>query len=400
MAITFSPEGSFPQNSEDGFPIGQSFYLAFSNSVDLKTLKTSCILFGKDFDKSSGPDNALWVNNSDSTNPFFLKSPGLNGFVECDFEEYFVDNFTDGNPSATQHILEQIADKNTVVRVTPKQVLAENNEYKLFIVGKTSEDVEAGLPAYITNLAKNDSIRERSVYDAGLFDAVNNTSSYDERITTSGSYEQLSNETDVTLNVKIVVAGVGSKAEYIWWFSDEAEPGLNDPRWNQRKSRAMSRWRITGRGVMLRFSSSTYELNETFTIKCYETEKLVQSYLITFQTSSDSVYEYPEHASTSPIGLGANIIPGLDGSVEEQKELKILSIEPYDGSINNKLDLRKIIITFNEDLDVASVTQDRIKITSYPVSGTFDGPDSTRTNRESVLYKILSVDGNQIIIEL
>tara|TARA_E500000331_G_C17229201_1_gene701817 strand:- start:160 stop:1347 length:1188 start_codon:yes stop_codon:yes gene_type:complete len=395
MAITFIPANSFPQNSEDGFPVGQSFYLAFSNSVDLKTLKTSCILFGKDFDRSSGPDNALWVNNSDSTNPFFLKSPGHKGFVECDFEEYFVDDFTDDEPAAIQYLLEQVAEKKTIVRVTPKQVLAENTEYKLFIVGKTSEDVAVGVPDYVLALSKQDSARERSVYDA-----QDSTSAFEERIITSGSYIKKGNENSATLNIKVITEGIGSKAEYIWWFSDEAEPGPAAPEYKKRKSRAVQRWRNTDRGVLIKFSAALLELNETFQVKCYDSAKLENSYLITFQTSTDSIYTYPDHASTSPIGLGANIIPGLDGVVEENKELKVVSIEPYDGSINNRLDLNKIIITFNEDLDPASITQEAIKITSYPVSGSFDRVDYSGLNQPQKLYKIISVSNNKIIVEI
>ena len=93
MPITFKPENSYPQNLEDGFPVGQSFYLIFSNRVDLKKFKECCVLFGKDFDRSSGPDNSLWLNTSDATNPFFLRSPGFGGFVDYDIEEFLINDY-------------------------------------------------------------------------------------------------------------------------------------------------------------------------------------------------------------------------------------------------------------------------------------------------------------------
>ena len=82
MAINYLPNSSVPLNNETQFPVGQELILVFDNPIDLKTFKESCILFGPDFDITSGPDNAVWLNQSENANPFFLKSPGFNGFVD------------------------------------------------------------------------------------------------------------------------------------------------------------------------------------------------------------------------------------------------------------------------------------------------------------------------------
>ena len=393
MAITFLADKSYPQNLEDGFPVGQSFYLAFSNSVDLKLLKKSCVLFGKDFDTSSGPNNALAVDLSSGDNPFYLKSPGMNGFIECDFEEYYVDEFTDESPAAIQYLLTRVQEKKTIVKVTPKSVLGENSEYKLYILGNTSEDIKNAIPDYLDILDKNNTLSERTV-----FDVKDSNDNFEERIVSRGSYEAKSGEANATLNIKIVEAGQGSKAKFIWWFSDEAEPMPANPSYKKRLSRCAQRWRNKDRGVMLRFFDAEYVLNETFSIDCFQPIELAESYLITFRTSTDSVYEYPEQVSSSPIGLGANIIPGLLG-IQEEKELYVTKIEPANNSINNKLDLKNIIIYFNQNIDANSVTQDSISIKAYPVSGVFDSKNGYM-EREYELYKIISVVDNKIFLEL
>ena len=211
MPIEFLPEKSYPQNTEDGFPVGQSFYLAFSNSVDLKLLEKNCVLFGKDFDRNTGPNEALSLNTSEGTNPFFLKSPGLKGFVECSFEEYFVNDFDDDLPSQIQSLLDKVDEKKTIVKVTPKTILGENQEYKLYLLGSTSDEIEEGVPSYLQILNSNSTISKRTVYDVA--DSLNQV---EERIMSRGSFEPKNFENSAVLNIKIIKEGEGSKANFIW----------------------------------------------------------------------------------------------------------------------------------------------------------------------------------------
>jgi hypothetical protein len=80
--------------------------------------------------------------------------------------------------------------------------------------------------------------------------------------------------------------------------------------------------------------------------------------------------------------------------------LKVISVRPADGSVNNPLDLKKIVIEFNNNLDPATITQETVTILSYPVSGTFDGDAGTRSDRERKIYKIISVEDNKLTLEL
>ena len=85
MTIQFLSNVSYPQNNEDEFPVGQEIIFLFSESVDIKKIKESFVLYGQDFDRTSGPDNALWLNTQSGENPFFLRSPGFKGFVAQEF---------------------------------------------------------------------------------------------------------------------------------------------------------------------------------------------------------------------------------------------------------------------------------------------------------------------------
>jgi len=351
------------------------------------------VLFGKDFDTSSGPNNALAVDLSTGENPFFLKSPGMNGFIECDFEEYHIDDFDDESPSATQWQTTRVADRKTIVQVTPKIALGENREYKLYLLGKTSETIIEGIPGYVDILAKNNTLSERTVFDAKDFNG-----NFEERVSTKGSYETKTNEVFASLNIKIVAAGQGAKAKFIWWFSDETEPMPANPEYKKRISSCAERWRSKDRGVMLRFRDAQYDLNEMFRVECFGVSELEKSYLITFKTSTDSVYEYPEQVSSSPIGLGGNIVSGMNGLLETEK-LEVLKIEPANNSINNKLNLKNIIIHFNKNIDSNSVTQNNIRVKVYPVSGSFDSANG-EMERDYELYKIVNVVDNKIYLEL
>lgn len=390
MAIQLLPNLSFPQNNEDQFPVGQQIFLAFNNAVDLKSVKESVVLFGPDFDRSSGPNNSLWINASSGENPYFLKSPGFKGFVDCDFEEITITNL---DPIAFEDSV-SIIDRqaiNTLIKVTPKEPLKEETTYSLFMVGSSVDNLE-GLPESLIAISKNKCISERTIYSPSK-DGILET-----RLSSYGSFEPKNNETSTTLNVKIVTGGVGSEAKYVWWFSDEQEPTPAQAYYSERLSRCVQRWRSCARGVMLRFEQSSFTLNEKFTIKCYSRINLPESYLINFKTGTDSIYVYPEYTSTSPIGLN---LPGADTNVAvPQEDLKIVSVTPYDGAINVDLGLKQIIIEFNRNLDATTVTQDSIELLSYPVSGSFDGPKGTRSDREKKVFKIISVEANKIILEL
>ena len=362
----------------------------------MDTLKESCVLFGKDFDRTSGPNNSLWLNTSDATNPFFLRSPNFPGFVECDFEEIAIDSPETKTALEEQRISKQVLEQATLISMTPKQVLGEYSEYYLYIIGENVDTATGELPEFVSEYAKSKALSIKSIY------SVLKDTEFEDRVRSKGSFEPKNNESQALLNIKIIENGEGSQAKYIWWFEDEVEPTPANPNWNHRVSRCVQRWRATDRGVLVRFDGSLYKAGEKFQIYCYEKEYLQESFLIKFKTTSDSVYTHPSNVSTSPIGVfGEEFLPPVD-SVEsvDKNALKVISVTPYDGAVNVSLNTNKIIIEFNKELDPSTITQENIELFSYPVSGSFDGPSGTRSDRERKLYKIINVNQNKLILEI
>ena len=398
MSITLKVNESYPTNNESEFPVGQEIVLVFDRALDLKVAKDSVILFGPDFDTTSGPDNGLWLNRSNATNPFFLKSPGFSGFVECEFKTYLVNNLAELKVEDNQEIYEKSNnDRFSVLVITPKKPLKNNTKYNLFICGKTLDDI-TNVPDAIKAFAENKCISERTVYDA--YKLVNATKTLDDRIKSYGSYQPKNNEASAKLNIKVVTAGVGSEAKYKWWFEDENEPQPASANYSSRLSRCVQRWRSTDRGVLIKFNGGSFAAGDTFYIDLVKEDLLQDSYLIDFNTGTDSIFEYPTYTSTSPIAPDGLLIPELNSNIAPAATyLKLLSSDPYNGEVNVDLNLNKITLTFDKAIDLATATQENIQIESQSVSGVFDGPRGTRSNRPEKLYKIISVSNNKITLE-
>ena len=83
--MAFELQGSpytYPGTNQEDVPVGEQIKLFFNRYVDEKTIKDNVVIFGPDFDRTSGPDNSVWINNRSGENPFYLRSPGFNGFVD------------------------------------------------------------------------------------------------------------------------------------------------------------------------------------------------------------------------------------------------------------------------------------------------------------------------------
>lgn len=399
MTIQFLSNVSYPQNNEDEFPVGQEIIFIFSESVDIKKIKESFVLYGEDFDRTSGPDNSLWLNSQSGENPFFLRSPGFKGFVDYDVRQVLITSHKTMEERVSQLQYEPETDQLSAIVFTPKTLLRENSKYEIFLVGNNVDNLET-LPNGFASLSKDRALSARTIFDAYSLDANNDYIDVSSRIKSYGSFKPKSNEVSARVNIKIITAGEGSSAKYKWWFDDELEPQPANPVYKNRVSRCVQRWRKLDRGVLVKFSLDSYEEDELFQINCVKSETLETSYLLTFQTGTGSIYEYPENSSTSPIGVGNLVLPGAIPNQVTGTPLEIVSVTPFDGSVNNPLDLNKIIIEFNKDLDATTITQDTVSITSYPISGTFDGYSGTRSDRERKVYKIISVEDNKLILEI
>lgn len=359
----------YPQNQSTNIPIGSSLYLVFDKEVDLESIKNSVILFGPDSDKTIMPDNALWINDKQGQNKDFLKSPGYKGFCEFDIEVKYLDR-------QTLEVIDVVDDFDRTlyycgVIITPKITLATNIEYTFYVIGANTQSLD---PIYQTNKA----VSLRTVYSPKLVDSL------DSRIKIRGTYKGKEPEGN-NLNIQIVSSGNGNAAQYVYWFDDQNID-------MSKVSRCSGRWRSIDKGLVIKFDDTQYTEGEIITIKCYPIDLLQDSYIFTFTTGDGSIFiePKPDYRSTSPINTVVQVDPN-------DKLLSIVSITPYHGEVNVPIETNKIIVTFNKELDPSSITQEAIKLQSLPVSGFYDSGYDKK--REYKLYKILSVDGNKLIVE-
>jgi hypothetical protein len=143
---------TYPANLDAGIPTGQSITLIFDRGVDLTTVKNNVVLYGRDFDRTSGPDSAYWVDPKTSHNPFFLKSPGFTGVVELEFTAVYVDlsDYTEIVGEVFLSRADELAygtdGAGHKVIASPKNFLAPEVEYTLHINGDP-DSVSRGISA-------------------------------------------------------------------------------------------------------------------------------------------------------------------------------------------------------------------------------------------------------------
>lgn len=341
MPITLSTQNSYPLNQTKTFPLGEEIKLEFDNLVDDKSAKESIFLL-KASDKS---------------------------VIETEIKTYAIDANGD---VLDDTFLESVITQKTIVSVKPVVFLEANTDYQLFIRGSAIEQL-----VELSEELNSNTLSARTVFNTSLDNAFTN------QVRVYGSYE---GESATHLNLEIVQAGSDSEARYLWWFENEARPQPTGNRYN----RTLTRWRSLSRGCYIKFYGGEFEAGKIYQVKVYPKDKLAASYLINFSTSSDDLILKPEVESTSDIGL---VLPEHTVS-SFQENLRVISMTPENGSVNQSKNINKIVITFNKDIDPTSVTQDSIKLFKQPVSGFYNGESSVEK-----IPKEIIVNANQITLE-
>ena len=356
----------YPTDSSVGIPVSPTITITFDSDIDFSSCKGNVILYGRDFDYTSGPESTTWIDDDTGNNPYFLSSPGFSGTVPCDYELVYVDTTT-GNEIDPQP---DVYDETTVtyyhqLKITPKEILAPNVEYTLYIIG----DSESGT---------SDAIQSRTVYDVDASAAT----STDGSVVVYGGY---TGSSDDTVNVEITTSGDIGTAKYKWWYTTE---GVGAARTGKLCS---SRYRRLEDGVQIKFSGSGFVSGDVYTFEVRQAEKFANSYSLSFTAGTGSIEEVPETASTSIIGSSTSL-------TSEATVMTVLDMDPDDGSTNQSLRDRRVTITFSNELDPDTVTDATITVTAYQVSGNFDTAYSGGEPQE--LVKKLTVNGDQLIIDL
>ena len=191
---------------------------------------------------------------------------------------------------------------------------------------------------------------------------------------------------DDTINVQITTSGDISTAKYKWWLSSLGSGSAVTGRVTSRKFRTLS----DTLGLEIRFTGSGFVNGDTYTVALSGVERLATNTQVTFTTGDGSYVAAPDSPSTpAPSVPPSSAYPG----VTTAEAFEPLDVFPPDRSYNVDLANRTITIEFDSDLDAATVTQESVTVTVYPVLGEYAG----RSRR--ILAKKLTVSGNILTIE-
>lgn len=356
-------ESVFPSPDATGIPIGASIALTFSVGVDLEQARKHIVLYGQDFDQTSGPENATWQDRDTGDNPFFLRSPGFHGFVDCEYELVYVDgdgDEIDPQPEFTSRDAETASGYRCRILVIPKRPLAPETQYTCYVIGE-----EAGT---------NRGVSSRTHYEPDLTSVVSETG----EIVVSGTY---SGDGDDLLHLEVTTAGDIGTAKYKLWYETEDEVDARTGKVTSRRFRSLED------SLQVRFTGSGFLMGDDYQVRVYEPERLETSYRFSFTTGTGNIEEVPETASTSVLG-------GESSLSSEATPLTVVSMDPEDGATHQPLSKTRIQIEFSGNLDPTTVTQDTVTVLAYPVSGRYAGAEPNE------LMKKLTVSGPILMIEL
>jgi hypothetical protein len=356
----------YPANSDTGIPINVPIEIDFSRAIDEESAKRYIALYGADFDKTSGPDSAMWINLKTGENPFFLRSPGFTGLVDLDYSFIYLNSSGEeiATPELEDSAAETLANYGMRVRLTPKKPLAPDVIYNLHIVGDP-DDASVGIASRViwSTIASGATDGLVHIHGAENF-----------------------NDAD-TLRINITTGGDISTAKYSWeWVSQGVQTGQT----NKITSR---RYRFLDEqaGIQIRFSGAGFVEDDTYSTAFEPREYLATTTKVRFTTGDGTYTAAP--ASTSTPASAAPPTSAIPNSTTVEDSFYVVGMIPGDRSYNIDYKTRQIIIEFNEDVDPATVTNDTVTLTVYPALGERDG------YAKRILSKKLTVEDNLIIID-
>jgi hypothetical protein len=359
----------YPNDEATGVPVGATIQITFDQGVDLQSVKDCVVAYGPDYDQTSGPDSATWIDSDTGSNPFFLNSPGFTGTVECSFDFVYVDVTgaeIDPSPEYTSSTDEGVSRHKLLLR--PKSLLKPDTEYNVYLIGDSSDGTSRG-------------ISHRTVWDPDYTAVVSTTG----LLHTYGSYEGTS---DDQYNIKITQAGDIGTAQYKYWPASDIEANAVTGRVTSRRFRRLD----ADSGVQVRFSGSGFAVDDIYTVNVRAKALMSTSYSFSFTAGSAAITSVPETASTSIIGTETSL-------TSDATALTVIEMLPSDGATHQSFKNRTITVTFSEELDVSTVTDATVTVLAYPISGNFDTALSN-AGEPVELAKKLTVSDDILTIEL
>jgi|15BtaG_2_1085339.scaffolds.fasta_scaffold08762_2 hypothetical protein len=340
----------YPADGDTGIPVGETLKVWFDIGVDEKSIKDSIVLFASESDQTSGPDSAMWIDEDTGNNPYFLSSPGFKGYVPLKFEIVYWDT-TDTVTYAevtspvtiTSEADESSNNYGALVKITidPEfaATLAADTEYTLYINGDP-DSTDSGAAS-------------RTVFDTEA--DAGNTGSGD--LVLYGPYID-DGVGDDTLNVKITTGGNIGTADYKWWWDSDGEPAATIDRITNR------RYRNVGKGVQIRFTGSSFAVDDLWTANVETLTRMTTSSSVAFTTNDGSYTAAPSSPSTPATSSApATVLP------TNADPFDVDYMDPLNASYNVDPDKRIITIVFTDDVASGTITDDSVKLWAYPVEG-------------------------------
>lgn len=370
---------TYPADNDIGIPVGIILYADFDRSIDVVSAANSIVLYGADFDLSSGPDEALLINKASGSNPFYLKSPGFKGIALTDLELVYIDLSTNQEvdiglvPSSTFETDYGSAGIGHRLKIKPKEQLAPNVEYVLYIMGDPQ--------------SSDNGVGSRTVWD--VIPAGGNSSDSGD-VVVYGGYTRAGID---VVHIKITKSGTIGAAQYKWWYESEGESSAI----LGRVATSRYRWLNSSDGVQIRFAGSGFVLGDSYTFNVEPIDRVVTNTKITFTTNDGSYIDAPDSPSTPQTSEPPEQVLPLSPSAPLTDEvlLSVVSSTPPDGAYQMDRSLREFTLTFNYPIDPATITDSTISVYKYPVSGIYSGQPNV-----TVLKKTLQIVGDTLTIKI
>ena len=364
-------ESVYPADGDTGIPTGVTIKIYFDVGADEKTVRDSVALYGRDFDYTSGPDAATWVDQDTGDNPFFLASPGFKGLIPLKLEmAYYTLGTTDEvDPGVlTSQADEVSANVGSLAKFTvdPKYnaTLPANAALTLVIAGDP-DNQDIGVSA-------------RTVFDV----VPDGGNSGNGSVVIWGTWEDTGAAND-EINVEITSSGSAGVAEYKWWYTSEGSGSA------VTEVLTSKRYRTLKDGLQIRFTGTDLQVGDSWTFNVTVVERMSTSTIVSFTTNDGSYTTAPASPSTPATSTPpSTVLPTM-----ASEALVVEQMTPANGSYNVSIKNRKIVIQFSEAVDEDTITNSSIKLWKYPVDGVYDD-----TYSPVELQKTLEVSGDTVTI--
>ncbi len=342
-------------------------WVLFDREIDETTLTGAFFISGPDQDSYGGPANAIWKNyESIGSEGEILQSPGYGGIVTGTITTERIQNSSlstytgyDYTGAGTNY--------RTKAIFTPSKNLAPNTEYQVYVSGDEdlTDDIDTG-------------IKTRTV-----FDTVQGSNLGTGIATFTGGYT--GDNTDA-FYAEITTSGIELGSVRFTWWKDSDIATVFGP------LKAKQSGTILSDGVTLSFSEGSYVVGDTYNVVVKHPTAFEGNLTWPFETGSGSIQTVPAAASTTLTGA-----PTTTTSTSTSTTFAVSSTVPADQATNLTLPTTDydVVITFNNTVDGATITDARVTVESEAVNG-----DDANITHSGILTKTLTTSGSDLTITI